>query len=298
MEPEQERQSGPQASDEAAPTPSSSAAERGGDAAAARGGAAPGPVQDLLLQSVVSILNLAGAPDRQGGRARPRAGAGRDRGGARRSSTLLDAEAQREQVREALSQVQMLYAREAAGRRGRRRAAAAPGAGRRAAAGPAPAPRRGGRGSRRRGFGPRARLDPKPRLTAATSMRRRLSRPPTSCRPLLAESRPDRRNPNLTDFLTDYGVVIALVCAGAAVLYGALVTQRLLAPLARQRADAGDLRGRPGGRQGLPEPPVHDHRRGRRVLLAILLAILQDVATGDRLRDRRRRSRARPASSA
>jgi len=33
----------------------------------------------------------------------------------------------------------------------------------------------------------------------------------------------------LTDFLTDYGVVIALVCAGAGVLYGALVTQRLLA---------------------------------------------------------------------
>ena len=31
----------------------------------------------------------------------------------------------------------------------------------------------------------------------------------------------------MTDFLTDYGVVIALVCAGAAV-YGALVTQRLL----------------------------------------------------------------------
>ena len=33
----------------------------------------------------------------------------------------------------------------------------------------------------------------------------------------------------MTDFLTDYGVLIALVCAGAAVLYGALVTQRLLA---------------------------------------------------------------------
>ena len=32
----------------------------------------------------------------------------------------------------------------------------------------------------------------------------------------------------MTDFLTDYGVVIALVCAGAAVIYGALVTQRLL----------------------------------------------------------------------
>ena len=32
----------------------------------------------------------------------------------------------------------------------------------------------------------------------------------------------------MTDFLIDYGVVIALVCAGAAVLYGAIVTQRLL----------------------------------------------------------------------
>jgi K(+)-stimulated pyrophosphate-energized sodium pump len=32
----------------------------------------------------------------------------------------------------------------------------------------------------------------------------------------------------LTDFLTENGVVVALVCAGAAVLYGALVTQRLL----------------------------------------------------------------------
>ena len=33
----------------------------------------------------------------------------------------------------------------------------------------------------------------------------------------------------MTDFFTDYGVVIALVCAGAAVLYGALITRRLLA---------------------------------------------------------------------
>jgi K(+)-stimulated pyrophosphate-energized sodium pump len=32
----------------------------------------------------------------------------------------------------------------------------------------------------------------------------------------------------LTDFLTDYGVVVALVCAGAAVIYGLIVTQRLL----------------------------------------------------------------------
>jgi len=33
----------------------------------------------------------------------------------------------------------------------------------------------------------------------------------------------------LTDFLTDYGVVVALVCAGAAVVYGLIVTQRLMA---------------------------------------------------------------------
>jgi K(+)-stimulated pyrophosphate-energized sodium pump len=32
----------------------------------------------------------------------------------------------------------------------------------------------------------------------------------------------------LTSFLTDYGVVVALVCAGAAVIYGLVVTQRLL----------------------------------------------------------------------
>ncbi len=33
----------------------------------------------------------------------------------------------------------------------------------------------------------------------------------------------------MTDFLTDYGVVVALVCAAAAVVYGLLITQRLLA---------------------------------------------------------------------
>ena len=32
----------------------------------------------------------------------------------------------------------------------------------------------------------------------------------------------------MTDFLTDYGVVVALVCAGAAVIYGVVITQRLL----------------------------------------------------------------------
>ena len=33
----------------------------------------------------------------------------------------------------------------------------------------------------------------------------------------------------MTDFLTDYGIVFALVCAAAAVIYGAVITKRLLA---------------------------------------------------------------------
>jgi K(+)-stimulated pyrophosphate-energized sodium pump len=33
----------------------------------------------------------------------------------------------------------------------------------------------------------------------------------------------------LTDFLTDYGIVIALGCAGAAVLYGLITSRWLLA---------------------------------------------------------------------
>ena len=33
----------------------------------------------------------------------------------------------------------------------------------------------------------------------------------------------------MTSFLSQYGVVVALVCAGAAVAYGLLITQRLLA---------------------------------------------------------------------
>ena len=32
----------------------------------------------------------------------------------------------------------------------------------------------------------------------------------------------------MTDFLTDYGVVVALGCAATAVVYGLLITQRLL----------------------------------------------------------------------
>ena len=83
----------------------------------------------------------------------------------------------------------------------------------------------------------------------------------------------------MTDFLTDYGVLIALVCAGAAVLYGALVTQRLLR--------------RPAGNERMQEISGAVQEGAKAYLnrqyliiavvavpLAILIAILQDVSTG------------------
>ena len=82
----------------------------------------------------------------------------------------------------------------------------------------------------------------------------------------------------MTDFLTDYGVVIALVCAGAAVLYGALVTQRLLR--------------RPPGNERMQEISEAVQQGAKAYLnrqyliigvvaipLAILLAIIQDPVT-------------------
>ena len=52
------------------------------------------------------------------------------------------------------------------------------------------------------------------------------------CRPPLGRGRPSRllqRTDTLSEFLTDHGVVIALVCAAAAVVYGALTSRSLLA---------------------------------------------------------------------
>src|SRR5436190_21287787 len=42
-------------------------------------------------------------------------------------------------------------------------------------------------------------------------------------------TRNSTKDPSLSDFLTDHGVVVALFCAGLAVLYGALTTRSLLA---------------------------------------------------------------------
>ena len=73
-----------------------------------------------------------------------------------------------------------------------------------------------------------------PRPSAPTPGRSRRRKPHAARRLRVASAapyidsraaKPSRRTTNLTDFLTEYGVVVALVCAGAAVIYGLLVTR-------------------------------------------------------------------------
>jgi K(+)-stimulated pyrophosphate-energized sodium pump len=83
----------------------------------------------------------------------------------------------------------------------------------------------------------------------------------------------------LTDFLTDYGVVIALVCAGAGVLYGALITQRLL------RLSPGNERMQEISGAVQEGAKAYLNRQYLiiaivAVPLAILIAIIQDAVTG------------------
>ena len=108
---------------EPSPAPSSRPS-RGGAAAALEEQLRQVRVQDLLLESVVSILNLAA---RRIGKADERdLEQGRVGIEAVRAVVDLLEPGPREQVREALSQVQMLYAREAGRRRAARGAAARP----------------------------------------------------------------------------------------------------------------------------------------------------------------------------
>ncbi|MFL5869514.1 MAG: sodium/proton-translocating pyrophosphatase, partial [Solirubrobacterales bacterium] len=83
----------------------------------------------------------------------------------------------------------------------------------------------------------------------------------------------------MTDFLTDYGVVFALVCAGAAVIYGLLVTQRLL------RLSPGNERMQEIS--GAVQEGAQAYLSRQYLIiaivaipLAVLIAILQDVTTG------------------
>ena len=83
----------------------------------------------------------------------------------------------------------------------------------------------------------------------------------------------------MTDFLTDYGVVFALVCAGAAVLYGALITQRLL------RLSPGNDRMQEISGAVQEGAKAYLNRQYMIIAvvaipLAILIALVQDVSTG------------------
>ena len=175
-------------------------------------------VQDLLLESVVSVLNLT----------------------ARRIAKEDERDLEQARVGiEAVRAVVDLLEPEPR-RAGPERPLAGPDALRAAAGGGEGAARsRAGAGGARR---PRRRPRREPTSAGRTPgsgcrPERRSARSSDRLPPAFAGRRgpavsipdPYRRTADLTDFLTDYGVVIALVCAAAAVVYGALVTQRLLA---------------------------------------------------------------------
>ncbi len=96
----------------------------------------------------------------------------------------------------------------------------------------------------------------------------------------------DRGGLPLSSFLTNHGVVVALVCAACAVVYGLRDHAIPARAVAGQREDAGHLAGCPAGRACVPEPPVHDDRGGggRAVRCADLHP---EHRGGVRVRDRR-----------
>jgi len=82
----------------------------------------------------------------------------------------------------------------------------------------------------------------------------------------------------LTDFLTDYGIIIALACAGAAVLYGALTSRALLAlSPGNDRMQEISLAVQEGAQAYLRRQ--YTIIGGVAVVLAILLAIALDIQT-------------------
>jgi len=82
----------------------------------------------------------------------------------------------------------------------------------------------------------------------------------------------------LTDFLTDYGIIIALACAGAAVLYGALTSRALLAlSPGNERMQEISLAVQEGAQAYLRRQ--YTIIGGVAVVLAILLALALDIKT-------------------
>jgi K(+)-stimulated pyrophosphate-energized sodium pump len=82
----------------------------------------------------------------------------------------------------------------------------------------------------------------------------------------------------LTEFLTDWGVVIALLCAGAGVAYGAVITQRLLQlPPGNQRMQEISAAIQEGAKAYLTRQ--YTIIAAVAVVLAVLIAILQNLTT-------------------
>jgi K(+)-stimulated pyrophosphate-energized sodium pump len=82
----------------------------------------------------------------------------------------------------------------------------------------------------------------------------------------------------LTEFLTDWGVIVALGCAGAAIVYGAMVTQRLLArPPGNERMREISAAVQEGAQAYLVRQ--YTIIGAVAIVLAILIWILQDVTT-------------------
>ena len=81
--------------------------------------------------------------------------------------------------------------------------------------------------------------------------------------PAVAQSK-DTHEEEVQLIPSNYGLLIALVCARSRDPLRRLVERAGSWPARRQRAHAGDRRGDPGRRARLPQPPVHDDRHRRR----------------------------------
>ena len=101
----------------------------------------------------------------------------------------------------------------------------------------------------------------------------------------------------MTEFLTDWGVVVALACAGVAVIYGAVTTRWLLAQSpGNEQMQAISKAVQEGAAAYL----------NRQYTIIGMVAVVIAIATrdrarradGDRIRDRRRPSPPPPATSA
>ncbi len=224
-------------------------------------------VDDVLIQTTVTLLNLAARKAGLGAPAGAEAAAAdweqvrQAIEGARALLPLLESRhaEQLGPVRDTLSRLQMVYAQQAGGAAPRR-----PPEQRRRRSRAQPRRARRARGRRRApaGSGSRAssvarsacRLD---KLRAAPAAAR--LRPPLSC---LSERFLERVP--LSDFLADHGVVVALICALAAVGYGLVTSRSLLALSPGNEVMRGLSAAIQEGASAYLAPPVPNDRDRRR----------------------------------